>query len=141
MSASVYAYRSHTEMLVEQCAPMSEFDITSKQIHMMAPARACDVFLLKDDGWKTVPFPPVQHERSTISEIEFMRLAAQGRARIVAPSVSVAKPVVKKVPEPSKGSCELETCTGRCGMPLHTPSVVELAKAIRTGHVLWGDLV
>jgi hypothetical protein len=128
-------------MLVEQCAPMREFDITSKQIHIMAPLKACEVHVLKHDGWKTEPFPPVRHERTTISEIEFMRLAAQGRARIATPSVAVAKPVVKKASEPTKGSCELETCTGRCGMPLHTPSVVELAKAIRTGHVLWGDLV
>lgn len=146
MSASLYAYRSHTQMLVEKCAPMRKFEVASKQIHIVAPLKACEVFLLRDNVWTVGPVPLMRQERTTISDVEFMRLAAQGRARIVAPTVSVApsvvkKAVVKKAPEPSKGPCELETCTGRCGMPLHTPSVVELAKAARTGHILWGDLV
>lgn len=100
---------------------------------------------------------------NTISTLEFLRLVAKGQARLI--DTPVMPQVVKPSPAPAPSApapsapatceptpcepapvstnvhCTMETCTGRCGMPLHTRSNVMLAKAMRTGHILWGDLI
>jgi hypothetical protein len=96
---------------------------------------------------KSLPPQPKPKTTDTIGTADLLRLVAQGRARLInAPVAPASKPTVKSVEKPveapvTRGPCCMETCTGRCGMPLHTRSNVTLAKAVRTGHILWGDLV
>ena len=144
----LYTYRSPSEGILEECKLMKGGTIemnTVAPITVMATIEECRVWMT--DGQSTIlpplaPVSPPQPKSDTISTAELLRLVAQGRARIINAPVAVAPVAVAPVAvAPVKAApCSLETCTGRCGMPLHTRSNVMLAKAVYTGNILWGDL-
>ena len=139
MWPSLYSYRSPADAMVEQCLPMKgDIEVTAAGwIPMMVLAEECRVWFI---GGSSAILPPLPQKKSSdvISTVDLLRLVAQGRARLInTPATQTIKPIPSPV---SSGPCQLETCTGRCGLPLHTRSNVMLAKAVRTGHILWGDL-
>jgi hypothetical protein len=142
MWPSLYSYRSPADMLVEQCLPMEGgIEVTAAGwIPMMVTNEECRVWFIGGSSAILPPLPPLPQKKSSdvISTVDLLRLVAQGRARLIN---TPATQIIKPIPAPVRsGPCQLETCTGRCGLPLHTLSNVMLAKAVRTGHILWGDL-
>jgi hypothetical protein len=140
MWPSLYSYRSPADMLVEQCLPMKDgIEVTAAGwIPMMVANEECRVWF--NDGSSAILPPLSQPQKSSdvISTVDLLRLVAQGRARLIN---TPATQIIKPIPSPVRsGPCQMETCTGRCGLPLHTRSNVMLAKAVHTGHILWGDL-
>jgi hypothetical protein len=143
-------YRSPSEVIVDYCVPMKT-DITEMcgmdWIPMTVWNESCTVWL--NGQFVSVPplpspKPGVAPKKPTdlISTVDLIRLVAKGRARLVnfpQPAQPITQPIVQPTQQ-RRGPCEMETCDGRCGMPLHTRSNVTLAKAVRTGHILWGDL-
>jgi hypothetical protein len=145
MWPSLYSYRFPADMMVEQCFPMESRKTEMYAmgwIPMMVANEECRVWF--NDGSSAIlpPLPPQpsqpQKSSDVISTVDLLRLVTQGRARLIN---TPATQIIKPIPSPVRsGPCQMETCTGRCGLPLHTRSNVMLAKAVRTGHILWGDL-
>ena len=149
----LYAYQSPNAAIVEQCLPITRGHIEMSAtgwISMVVAIEECRVWMTDGQSMIVPPLAPVPQPQSQtkttppqsqtktntdkiISTAELLRLVAQGRARLINTPVAVA-PIAKAAP------CSLETCSGRCGMPLHTRSNVMLARAVRTGNILWGDL-